>query len=78
MSELMPVTEFDRLRSIIFNGLVNMDLLTDFDREFLLGYKAKFEKYMRHTYVSDNQEAQFDRIENYLKDELGSDYVRAV
>jgi hypothetical protein len=74
---MIPTSEFDRLRSVILNGLTNMDFLTDFDRQFLLDYHTKFDKYKRHTFVSDGQEAQFDRIEAYLQDELGSDYVRA-
>lgn len=74
---LIPTSEYDRLRSVILNGLTNIDLLTDFDRQFLLDYHSKFDKYARHAYVSDNQENQFNRIEGYLKEELGSDYVKA-
>lgn len=72
---LLPESEFDRLRTVIFHGLTNEELLTDFDLKFLLDYKVKFDQYKRHTFVSDKQEEQFDRIETYLKEELGSEYV---
>ncbi|MET4190709.1 MULTISPECIES: hypothetical protein [unclassified Bradyrhizobium] len=72
---LLPKSEFDRLRAVVFHGLTNDHLLTEFDHKFLLDYHKKFEQYKRHAYVSDAQEEQFDRIEKYLQDELGSDYV---
>lgn len=72
---LLPETEYKRLCKITYNGLVNGDdLLTEFDRGFLKDYDEKFTKYKRHTFVSDKQHEQFDRIENYLKEGLGHDY----
>lgn len=71
---MLPETEFRRLQTIVLNGLTNEQLLTDFDRKFLMDYEKKLDKYKRHTYVSDAQNEQFDRIEKYLKEELGEDY----
>jgi hypothetical protein len=71
---LLPETEFRRLQRVVYNGLTNVDLLTDFDRKFLMDYEKKFDQYKRHTFVSDGQNFQFDRIEKYLKEELGADY----
>lgn len=71
---MLPESEYDRYRKICLNGLTNPDILQDWDRKFLVDYTDKFEKHRRHTYVSDKQAEQFDRIEEYLKKELGHDY----
>lgn len=71
---MLPSTEFERFQKIALNGLTNTDLLTDWDRNFLSDFSDKLEKYKRHTYVSDKQEEQLDRIETYLQRELGDDY----
>lgn len=71
---LLPEVVFKRYRTIVYHGITNGGLLTDFDAGFLLDYSEKFKRYKRHTFVSDAQEAQFDRIEDYLKEELGSGY----
>jgi hypothetical protein len=71
---MLPPSEFNRFQRICLNGLSNPDLLTDWDRNFLQDYANKFVKFQRHTFVSDSQEEQFDRIEKYLKEELRHDY----
>lgn len=72
---MLAEREFRRLQQVVYNGLVNGDdLLTDFDRSFLRDYSDKFEKYKRHTYVSDKQAEQFDRIEEYLREGLENSY----
>lgn len=71
---MLPQIELTRYQKICLNGLINDDVLTDFDRGFLTDFTEKLDKYKRHTYISDKQEEQFDRIEKYLREELGHDY----
>ena len=70
---MLPESEFNRLKKIVSVGLDHEHLLTDFDSGFLSDYAIKFEQYKRHTFVSDNQDEQFNRIEKYLREELGDD-----
>jgi len=72
---VLPTSEFKRLKAICYNGLTNEELLTPFQREFLSDYVIKFDKYERQTYVSDAQEATFEKIEKVLREELGGEYV---
>lgn len=71
---MLPQSEFNRYKKICLNGLINPDLLTDWDRAFLTDISERLDKYQRHTYISTKQEEQFDRIEGYLREELGHDY----
>lgn len=72
---VLPESEYRRLKAIVYNGLVNDELLTPFQRTFLADYMQRFEQYERQTYVSDAQEATFDKIEQTLRDELSGAYV---
>lgn len=72
---LLPENEYHRLTKIVYNGLANgIDLLTDFDLTFLGDFETRLDKYKRHTYVSDKQADQFDRIEKYLREGLQDRY----
>ena len=66
--------DFNRYVAIIMNAEANIDYCSVWDQNFLNDYKEKFRQYRLQTNVNDNQDRQFTRIEEYLREELGHEY----